>query len=85
MNFVCIPQPIVDADKINDDMYYLRGDSFGRVGIWKLGDPTPEEWEKIQKEEMITRLPDVIHSLSSTWNDLKPQPCGIIDQLVSTA
>ncbi|XP_006822881.1 WD repeat-containing protein 7-like, partial [Saccoglossus kowalevskii] len=62
----------------------LRGDSNGRVTVWKMPEVSEKELGFLKQEQFDTypvMLPTVSTSLSDLWNSLEVKPPGIIDQL----
>lgn len=54
----------------------IRGDSLGRISVWFISDDINENFNG-----SITP-PDIIDSLTKSWTNMKPLPCGIVDQLL---
>lgn len=61
----------------NTPKILLRGDSFGRVSVWKIPELMDNNYDKIHRFE-----PRSSYSLSNAWKDMEYSPCGIIDTLV---
>ncbi|CAH1251801.1 WDR7 [Branchiostoma lanceolatum] len=64
----------------------LRGDSHGRVTLWKIPDITEKELSRLkQVQDSVDRPPDmpphVSMSLQDVWDSMELKPAGIIDQL----
>ncbi|XP_070535704.1 WD repeat-containing protein 7-like [Ptychodera flava] len=62
----------------------LRGDSNGRVTVWKMPEISEKELGFLKQEQFDTypvMPPTVSSSLKDLWNSLDPKPPGIIDQL----
>ncbi|XP_078576375.1 WD repeat-containing protein 7-like isoform X4 [Branchiostoma floridae x Branchiostoma japonicum] len=63
----------------------LRGDSHGRVTMWKIPDITEKELSRLKQEDIVDRPPDmpphVSVSLQDVWDSMELKPAGIIDQL----
>ncbi|KAI8500808.1 WD repeat-containing protein 7, partial [Branchiostoma belcheri] len=63
----------------------LRGDSHGRVTMWKIPDITEKELSRLKQEDIVDGPPDmppqVSVSLQDVWDSMELKPAGIIDQL----
>ncbi|XP_063977797.1 WD repeat-containing protein 7 isoform X2 [Diachasmimorpha longicaudata] len=66
--------------------YLLRGDSEGVVILWSVPEVTSQQLSQIThnaKTECPTLAPTIKTSLETAWEDMKPPPVGILDQLDS--
>lgn len=61
----------------NTPKVLLRGDSSGRVSVWKIPEIMDNNFDKVLRFE-----PRSSYSLSNAWKDMEYSPCGIIDTLV---
>ena len=66
--------------------YLIRGDSDGRISLWKVPETTECDSMQIKTENgqsAITLLkPCSATSLKEIWADLNPRPAGVLDQLL---
>ncbi|XP_072038348.1 WD repeat-containing protein 7-like isoform X2 [Amphiura filiformis] len=63
---------------------FVRGDSNGKVNVWKMPEVSDKELNYLKQEEFDTlpvMTPSAGNSLSDLWKSCRPQPAGIIDQL----
>ncbi|XP_015115415.1 WD repeat-containing protein 7 isoform X6 [Diachasma alloeum] len=66
--------------------YLLRGDSEGVVILWTVPEVTSQQVLQItqnEKSDPPTLAPTIKTSLEAAWEDMKPPPVGILDQLDS--
>lgn len=66
--------------------YLLRGDSEGVVVLWTVPEVTNQQLTQICQNDRAPPLslpPAVKTSLTAAWEDMKPPPVGILDQLDS--
>ena len=64
----------------------MRGDADGRISLWKIPD-TPEcasmQLKTENGESTALLKPSKVTSLKEIWADLKPQPAGVLNQLLN--
>ncbi|XP_011310240.1 WD repeat-containing protein 7 isoform X6 [Fopius arisanus] len=66
--------------------YLLRGDSEGVVILWSVPEVTSQQLLQITQNDKLnppTLAPTIKTSLETAWEDMKPPPVGILDQLDS--
>ncbi|XP_029037876.1 WD repeat-containing protein 7 isoform X10 [Osmia bicornis bicornis] len=64
--------------------YLLRGDSEGVVVLWTVPEVTTQQLAQISQNDCSTSLslpPVVKTSLRAAWEEMRPPPVGILDQL----
>ena len=88
MNYYLLSRNIIDSEtnpKIQKLL--IRGDSYGKVAIWSIPDVSSKNLSSIKQESVDIPpqlAPTAIQSLEKAWRHMKPSPCGILDQLVSS-
>lgn len=64
--------------------YLLRGDSEGHVMVWPIPEISAAQLQEIQTHrppQPLHMAAGLVTSLTQTWEDMKPSPVGILDQL----
>lgn len=88
MNYYFLSRNLNDLEvNPNIQKLLIRGDSSGKVAIWRIPDATTKDISSIRQQSVdsLPQLPPVvIQSLEKAWSHMKPPPCGILDQLVSS-
>lgn len=60
----------------------IRGDSYGRLAIWRIPETANGGPPEVTEEKVSTQVASLLASLSSAWETLTNTPCGIIDNLL---
>ena len=86
MNYYLLSRNLNDFEvNPNIQKLLIRGDSSGKVAIWRIPDVSSNDINSIKQQstESLPQMPPVsIQSLEKAWSHMKPSPCGILDQLV---